>query len=137
MKFHHHGHVSANPRTFPPAGVGVGRAEELPDEIDVLIVGFGPAGMLTAAQLSVFPDITTCIIEKRDSRLELGHTDGVQARTVETFQALASAAKSLTRPTLLRKRPSGSRTRKTRTTLSAPQAPTMTRSVFPSLNTLL
>lgn len=87
MKFHHHGYVSENPRTFPPAGVGVGRPEELPDEIDVLIVGSGPAGMLTAAQLSVFPDITTCIIEKRDSRLELGHADGVQARTVETFQA--------------------------------------------------
>lgn len=87
MKFHHQGYVSEDPRVKLPAGVGINREPGLPDEMDVLIVGTGPAGMLTAAQLSVFPEIRTHIIERRPSRLELGHADGVQARTVETFEA--------------------------------------------------
>ncbi|AZN30551.1 3-hydroxybenzoate 4-monooxygenase [Flaviflexus salsibiostraticola] len=87
MKFHHHGYVSEDPRVTQPAGVGINRSPELPDEMDVLIIGAGPAGMLAAAQLSVFPDIRAHIVERRPSRLELGHADGIQARTVETFQA--------------------------------------------------
>ena len=51
MQFHHHGYVSGDPRVKPAAGVGLNRPEELPDEVDVLIVGTGPAGMLAAAQL--------------------------------------------------------------------------------------
>ena len=31
---------------------------ELPDTVDVLVVGSGPAGALLAAQLSTFPSIT-------------------------------------------------------------------------------
>ncbi|WP_345154882.1 FAD-binding monooxygenase, partial [Arthrobacter ginkgonis] len=65
--------------------------EELPEEVDVLIVGSGPAGMLTAAQLSQFPDITTRIIERRPGRLAIGQADGIQARSVETFQAFGFA----------------------------------------------
>ena len=34
----------------------------LPDTVDVLIVGCGPAGLTLAAQMSVFPDIRTRII---------------------------------------------------------------------------
>ncbi|MFZ3454260.1 FAD-binding monooxygenase [Arthrobacter sp. 7Tela_A1] len=91
MQFHHHGYVSGDPRVQPAAGVGINRPEELPDEMDVLIVGSGPAGMLAAAQLSQFPDITTRIIERRDSRLVIGQADGIQARSVETFQAFGFA----------------------------------------------
>ena len=46
MQFHHHGYVSGDPRVEPAAGVGIDRPAELPDEVDVLIVGTGPAGML-------------------------------------------------------------------------------------------
>lgn len=46
----------------------------------------------TVAQLSVFPEIRTHIIEKRPSRLELDHADGVQARAVEIFEAEAAHA---------------------------------------------
>ena len=91
MQFHHHGYVSADPRIQPAAGTGIDRPTDLPDEVDVLIVGSGPAGMLLAAQLSQYPDVTTRIIEKRDGRLVLGQADGIQPRSVETFQAFGFA----------------------------------------------
>src|SRR3954452_4370341 len=47
--------------------------------------------MLTAAQLGQFPDITTRLVERRGGRLELGQADGIQARSVETFQAFGFA----------------------------------------------
>ncbi len=91
MQFHHHGYVSGDPLVQPPAGTGVDRPDELPDEMDVLIVGSGPAGMLLAAQMSQFPDVSTRIIERRDGRLVLGQADGIQPRSVETFQAFGFA----------------------------------------------
>lgn len=91
MQFHHHGYVSNDPRVRPAAGTGLNRPEDLPDEIDVLVIGSGPAGMLLAAQLSQYPDITTRVIEQRDGRLEIGQADGIQARSVETFQAFGFA----------------------------------------------
>jgi phenol 2-monooxygenase len=91
MQFHHHGYVSHDPRVLPAAGIGLNRPAELPDEMDVLIVGSGPAGMLLAAQMSQFPDVNTRIIEKRDGRLVLGQADGIQPRSVETFQAFGFA----------------------------------------------
>ncbi|AUZ36168.1 phenol 2-monooxygenase [Arthrobacter sp. PGP41] len=91
MQFHHHGYVSGDPRVKPAAGVGIDRPADLPDEVDVLIVGTGPAGMLAAAQLSQFPNVTTRIIERRAGRLPIGQADGIQARSVETFQAFGFA----------------------------------------------
>jgi phenol 2-monooxygenase (NADPH) len=91
VQFHHHGYVSGDPRVQPAAGVGIDRPEQLPDEVDVLIVGTGPAGMLTAAQLSQFPGVTTRIVERRAGRLAIGQADGIQARSVETFQAFGFA----------------------------------------------
>ncbi|WP_223586874.1 FAD-dependent monooxygenase [Microbacterium sp. OVT16B] len=89
MQFHHHGYVSGDPRVLP-AGVA-DRPADLPDDIDVLIVGSGPAGMLLSAQMSQYPGIVTRIIEKRDGRLVLGQADGIQPRSVETFQAFGFA----------------------------------------------
>ena len=91
MQFHHHGYVSGDPRVQPADGVGLDRPKELPDEVDVLIIGTGPAGMITAAQLSQFPGITTRIVERRPGRLAIGQADGIQARSVETFQAFGFA----------------------------------------------
>ncbi|CAN7200123.1 FAD-dependent monooxygenase [Microbacterium sp. LjRoot45] len=91
MQFHHHGYVSGDPRVQPAAGVGLDRPADLPDEIDVLIVGSGPAGMLLAAQLSQYPTVVTRLIERRDGRLVLGQADGIQPRSVETFQAFGFA----------------------------------------------
>jgi phenol 2-monooxygenase len=91
MQFHHHGYVSGDPRVQDAAGTGIDRPAELPDEMDVLIVGSGPAGMLLAAQMSQFPTVSTRIIERRAGRLELGQADGIQPRSVETFQAFGFA----------------------------------------------
>ena len=91
MQFHHHGYVSGDPRVLPAAGTGIDRPTELPDEVDVLIVGSGPAGMILAAQLAQYPSITTRIIERRPGRLAIGQADGIQARSVETFQAFGFA----------------------------------------------
>lgn len=91
MQFHHHGYVSGDPRVKPAAGVGIDRPEELPDEVDVLIVGSGPAGMIAAAQLAQFPNVVTRMVERRPARLAIGQADGIQARSVETFQAFGFA----------------------------------------------
>ncbi|MGZ8805283.1 MAG: FAD-dependent monooxygenase [Microbacterium sp.] len=91
MQFHHHGYVSADPRVQDAAGTGIDRPADLPDEMDVLIVGSGPAGMLLAAQMSQFPQVGTRLIERRDGRLPLGQADGIQPRSVETFQAFGFA----------------------------------------------
>ena len=91
MQFHHHGYVSTDPRILPAAGVGIDRPADLPEHIDVLIVGSGPAGIVTAAQLAQFPNVVTRVVERRDGRLVLGQADGIQARSVETFQAFGFA----------------------------------------------
>lgn len=91
MQFHHHGYVSGDPRIAPAADTGIDRPSELPAETDVLIVGSGPAGMLLAAQLAQFPSISTRLVERREGRLAIGQADGIQARSVETFQAFGFA----------------------------------------------
>ena len=91
MQFHHHGYVSGEPRVHEASGTGIDRPSELPDEVDVLIVGSGPAGMLLAAQMSQFPQVSTRLIERREGRLVLGQADGIQPRSVETFQAFGFA----------------------------------------------
>ena len=70
-------------------------AAPLPREVDVLIVGCGPAGLTLAAQLSAFPDITTCIIDQKPGPLELGQADGVACRTMEMFNAFGFADRVL------------------------------------------
>lgn len=91
MQFHHHGYVSTDPRVEPARGVGLDRPDDLPGEVDVLIVGSGPAGIVAAAQLAQFPDVVTRIVERRPERLAIGQADGIQARSVETFQAFGFA----------------------------------------------
>ncbi|WP_328531326.1 FAD-binding monooxygenase [Nocardioides sp. NBC_00368] len=91
MQFHDHGYVSGDPRVEPAAGVGVDRPEDLPDRVDALIVGAGPAGVTALAQLAQFPNVNARLIERRPDRLAVGQADGIQARSVESFQAFGFA----------------------------------------------
>jgi phenol 2-monooxygenase len=64
-------------------------------EVDVLIVGTGPAGLVLAAQLARFPEISTLVVERRPGPLELGQADGVACRSVEMFHAFGFSERLL------------------------------------------
>lgn len=68
MQFYKDGFYPGDPAIIPAAG-GSALGHQKPDEVDVLIVGSGPAGNLLAAYLSQFPEISTCIVERRTGRL--------------------------------------------------------------------
>ena len=63
----------------------------MPHEVDILIVGCGPAGLTLAAQLSAFADIKTCIVEQKLGPLLRGQADGIACRTMEMFEAFGFA----------------------------------------------
>src|SRR5262245_2335556 len=89
MQFHLNGFEPGDPEILDPAArVQASPASaSVPGEVDVLIVGCGPAGLNLAAQLSAFPDINTCIVEQKGERLLLGQADGIACRTMEMFHA--------------------------------------------------
>ncbi len=64
---------------------------DMPKEVDVLIVGCGPAGLALARQLSEFKDITTCIVEQKSGPLLFGQADGISCRTMEIMEAFNSS----------------------------------------------
>ena len=63
----------------------------LPEKVDVLIAGTGPAGLCLAAQLAQFPQIETMIVERDPRNIEKGKADGINTRTMEMFQAFGFA----------------------------------------------
>jgi len=89
MQFHLNGFQPGDPEITDPAERvrSSGAAGAVPDEVDVLIVGCGPAGLTLAAQLAQFPDIKTCIVEQKPDRLLVGQADGIACRTMEMFHA--------------------------------------------------
>jgi phenol 2-monooxygenase (NADPH) len=97
MQFHLNGFEPGDPEVFDrserdPAS---GAPGSVPDEVDVLIVGCGPAGLTLAAQLSAFPDIKTCIVEQKSGRMLRGQADGIACRTMEMFQAFGFSERVL------------------------------------------
>jgi phenol 2-monooxygenase len=95
MQFHLNGYRVGDPQVLPAAPGAMGALEGLADEVDVLIVGCGPAGLVLAAQLAAFPDIKTRIVERRPGPLELGQADGIACRTVEMFNAFGFSERLL------------------------------------------
>ncbi len=91
MQFHLNGYKPGDPFIEDPHPSVVQRPGGLPGEVDVLIVGCGPAGLVLAAQMSHFPDIRTVVIDRKAGPLEVGQADGVACRTVEMFEAFGLA----------------------------------------------
>ncbi len=91
MQFYLNGYSPGDPE-LQPAAPGAGpRPAGLPETVDVLVVGSGPAGMVLAAQLAAFPGIRTRLVERRDGPLQVGQADGVACRTLEMFEAFGLA----------------------------------------------
>src|ERR687890_1195539 len=91
MQFYLNGYKPGDPFTEDPDPSVAERPEGLPEDVDVLIIGCGPAGLVLAAQLANFPDIRTAVVDRRDGPLEVGQADGVACRTVEMFEAFGLA----------------------------------------------
>ncbi|MBX3547894.1 MAG: FAD-binding monooxygenase [Xanthobacteraceae bacterium] len=87
MQFHFNGFRVGDPEVLDPSESAKSPAADLPAEVDVLIVGCGPAGLTLAAQLAAFPDIRTRIVEQKPGPLQLGQADGIACRTMEMFEA--------------------------------------------------
>ncbi|MDR6867601.1 phenol 2-monooxygenase [Microbacterium resistens] len=94
MQYYADGFHAGDP-TVAPVDPSFPPRDDAPEEVDVLIVGTGPAGLVLAAQLSRFPEITTRIVERRPGALQMGQADGIACRTVEMFEAFDLSAQLL------------------------------------------
>ena len=97
MQFHLNGFEPGDPEIADPAQrhATSGSSGIVPEEVDVLIVGCGPAGLTLAAQLSAFADIKTAIVEQKPGPLRLGQADGIACRTMEMFESYGFAERVL------------------------------------------
>ncbi|GAA5972399.1 hypothetical protein JCM11641_001825 [Rhodosporidiobolus odoratus] len=67
-----------------------GRTEQIESEVDVLIIGAGPAGCMAADVLSRYTSrgLSCRILDKRTAKLDNGQADGLNSRTLEVFESL-------------------------------------------------
>lgn len=93
MQFHVDGFHPGDPRFSDPQDrvVPPPLKRPLPETVDVLIVGCGPAGLNLAAQLTKFDGLRVAIVDQKDDRLLVGQADGIACRTMEMFQAYGFA----------------------------------------------
>jgi phenol 2-monooxygenase len=97
VQFHMNGFEPGDPEISDPAqrSAASGCSGTVPEQVDVLIVGCGPAGLTLAAQLSAFADIKTCIVEQKPGPLLRGQADGIACRTMEMFEAFGFSERVL------------------------------------------
>jgi phenol 2-monooxygenase len=95
MQFHTNGFQAGDPDISLQAKEHKNKQGQIPEKLDVLIIGSGPAGLTLAAQLSAFPKITTRIVEQKDGPMTLGQADGVSCRSMEMFSVFGFAEQVL------------------------------------------
>jgi phenol 2-monooxygenase len=95
MQYYKDGFRGGNPdiKEAAPNRRNRGINEPLPEKVDVLIAGTGPAGLCLAAQLSQFPEIETMIVERMPNNIIKGKADGINTRSMEMFQTFGFADK--------------------------------------------
>jgi phenol 2-monooxygenase (NADPH) len=95
MQYHLNGFTPGDPDISDPVGSRqeMNGANGLPQKVDVLIAGCGPAGLCLAAQLSNVSEISTMIVEPKSGPMEKGQADGINVRSMEMFQAFGFAEK--------------------------------------------
>lgn len=90
MQFHLNGFRPGSPDIRPAANPR-GACDPLPQCVDVLIAGSGPAGLCLAAQLAMVPGIRAMLVEPKLAPMEKGQADGINVRSMEMFQAFGFA----------------------------------------------
>jgi phenol 2-monooxygenase len=87
MQYHRDGFKPGDPDVLPAAPGHRQPGDPLPETVDVLIAGSGPAGLCLAAQLARVPQIRTLLVEPKAGPMEKGQADGISVRSMEMFQA--------------------------------------------------
>jgi phenol 2-monooxygenase (NADPH) len=95
MQYHLNGFKPGDPDVSLPAADHRPPGGPLPETVDVLIAGSGPAGLCLAAQLAKVPGIRTMLVEPKLEPMEKGQADGISVRSMEMFQAFGFAEKVL------------------------------------------
>jgi phenol 2-monooxygenase len=93
MQYHRNGFKPGDPDISAAAPGHRSAGDPLPDTVDVLIAGSGPAGLCLAAQLARVPQIRTMLVEPKLGPMEKGQADGISVRSMEMFQAFGFAGK--------------------------------------------
>jgi len=93
MQYHVDGFQPGDPDVHPAAPGCRRSGDPLPEAVDVLIAGSGPAGLCLAAQLAQVPQIRTMLVEPKLAPMTKGQADGISVRTMEMFQAFGFAEK--------------------------------------------
>ena len=84
---------------FKPGDPHISEAQERTsingDNVDVAVIGCGPAGLTLAAQLATIGGLSVRIFDRKTGPLEVGQADGIACRSMEMFEAFGFVEKVL------------------------------------------